>query len=82
MILPKKHIKLSESLFGIGAVILKELDDPKSVDELWDFAKSNKAIDRITFDTLILTLDYLYTINVLKIDDEGRVRNVLKKTER
>lgn len=71
MILPKKHIKLSESLFAMGAIILNELNEPKTVDEIWEELKDNKFMNIRTFDNLILTLDYLYCINVLKINDEG-----------
>lgn len=71
MILPKKHIKLSESLFAMGAIILNELNEPKTVDEIWEELKDNKFINIRTFDNLILTLDYLYCINALKMNDEG-----------
>lgn len=73
MILPKKHIKLSESLFAIGAVILKELNEPKTVDEIWEVIINNKLISRVSFDNLILTLDYLYTVDLLQMNDEGRI---------
>ena len=40
MILPEKHIKFSESLFGLGAVILHILNRPKKLEKLWiDFLK-------------------------------------------
>ena len=35
MILPSKHIRLSESLLGLGAVLLDFLNAPMTIDELW-----------------------------------------------
>lgn len=71
MILPKKHIKLSESLFAMGAIVLKEINKSKTVDEVWELVKDNKLINPITFDSFILALDYLYCINLIEINDEG-----------
>jgi len=73
MILPKKHIKLSESLFALGAVILSELDKPKSVDEIWLKVKESKVVKVNNFDNLILTLDYLYLLSFVRLDDEGSI---------
>lgn len=75
MILPQKHIKLSESLFGLGGFILGLLDTPKDVDRLWeDFiesVESNSFPTQHSFDNFILALDYLYIIGLLDTDKGG-----------
>jgi len=43
MIFPKKHIKLSESLFALGALILEQIDNPKTV-EIWDSISQKHSI--------------------------------------
>ena len=40
MLLPGKHIKLSESIIGFGGFVLADLDKPKTLDRIWsDFEK-------------------------------------------
>jgi len=75
MILPKKQLSLSESLFGFGAFLLQKLDTPASVDDLWDYYKDSyankKYLIKFTFDQFIMTLDYLYIIGAIKQDERG-----------
>ncbi|ADU32523.1 ABC-three component system middle component 6 [Evansella cellulosilytica] len=77
MILPQKHIKLSESIFAMGAIIYSLLDDNKSVgvDELWERLKSKnqneKIIDNYSFDKFIISLDYLFTIGIINSNEKG-----------
>lgn len=35
MILPTKHIRVADSLLGIGGYVLSILDEPKTLDEIW-----------------------------------------------
>ncbi|MCC3359371.1 ABC-three component system middle component 6 [Bacillus sp. REN16] len=77
MILPQKHIKLSESIFAMGAIILSLLDNRKSIgiDELWEKLMSknrnDKIIDNYSFDKFIISLDYLFTIGVVDTNENG-----------
>ncbi len=75
MILPKKQLSLSESLFGFGAFLLQKLDTPASMDDLWDYYKDSytnkKYLIKFTFDQFIMTLDYLYIIGAIKQDERG-----------
>ena len=90
MILPKKQIKLSESLFALGAVILSNIKRCTSVDQIWNkigehlivaqlIDNKGKIISqkdlkvKFTFDSFILTLDYLYTIGSIDIDEKGDI---------
>jgi hypothetical protein len=70
MILPTKHTKIEQSLIGFGSYILQIMDDFSTVDSLWqeyllDFNnKRYKA--KHSFDNLLLTLVFLYSINVIE----------------
>ena len=66
MILPTKHINFSQSLLGLGGYILFQLQSPKSIDELWnkyniDY-KNNVYPAKHSFDNLVMTLIFLYSI--------------------
>jgi len=66
MILPTKHINFSQSLLGLGAYLLSQLQSPKSIDELWDAYKvdykNNVYLTKHSFDNLVMTLIFLYSI--------------------
>ena len=75
MILPKKQLSLSESLFGFGAFLLQQLDTPTTVDDLWEYYKDSyankKYLIKFTFDQFIMALDYLYIIGAITQDERG-----------
>jgi len=77
MLLPAKHIKLSESLLGLSGFILEKLDKPKTVDVLW--SELSNSVERSDypayhpFENLLLTLGFLYSINLIKLDDNGKI---------
>lgn len=76
MILPSKHINFSQSLLGLGAFVLSQLESPKTVDELWEnylSAYQNKDYPaKQSFDNLIMTLLFLYNIDCI-IEKNGTV---------
>lgn len=85
MILPSKHIRISESLFGLGGYLLSYMKDgPKSVDQLWfRVCKQNevkKAFAYHGFDNVVLALNYLYIIGAIDINSEGKVYNASTQT--
>jgi hypothetical protein len=70
MILPTKHTTIEQSLIGFGCYILKIIDENSTVDLLWqkyqsDFRSQIYPIKQ-TFDNLILTLVFLYSIGAVK----------------
>ena len=75
MILPKKQLSLSESLFGFGAFLLKRISSPISVDELWSYYKD--AYDRkmytvrFSIHQFVMALDYLFIIGAIKENEGG-----------
>jgi hypothetical protein len=77
LLLPDKHIKLAESLIGLGGFVLETLIEPKTIDEIWlDFQK-NYHNDQYpayhSFDNLILTIDFLFTVNAINIDTKDKL---------
>jgi len=73
MILPTKHINFSQSLLGLGSYVLSQLQSPKSIDELWEKYEvdyENKIyLAKHSFDNLIMTLLFLYSIDSVSEKD-------------
>ncbi|MDD2753431.1 MAG: hypothetical protein PHT44_02390 [Candidatus Portnoybacteria bacterium] len=67
MILPDKNIKLSNSLIGVGSVLLGEIRRPCSVSSLWE--KNNKIPEVNNFEKFVLTLDLLHLLDLITIEN-------------
>jgi hypothetical protein len=84
MILPGKHTKIAESLFGLGGYILKFLDIPKSIDRVWlEFSRINNSKEfpaYHSFDNFILALDYLFIIGAIDSNAKGEIFNAALKS--
>jgi len=79
MLVPAKHINFSESLLGFGSYVLKNLDNPKTVDELWYKYQSDiekkEYYSNHSFDNLMLTIIFLFSIG--SIDEiNGRIEKL------
>lgn len=77
MLFPDKHIRLAESLIGLGSFVLDTLKTPKTVDDLWaEYQKINNT-DRFpayhTFENMILTVDFLFSIGAVDENPEGKL---------
>lgn len=76
MVLPSKHVNFSESLLGFGSYILQGLNRPTSVDDLWKMYKKDYSkglyFAKQSFDNLVLTLIFLYSINAIK-EEKGLI---------
>lgn len=87
MIMPGKHIALSESYIGLGAFALSLLNTPKTIDNCWQ-ELNNKFIDkgkikkRHSFDNFILVIELLYIIGAININERGEIYCVFKKVKR
>ncbi len=77
MILPGKHIRIADSLVGMGALVVETLDHPKELDVVWrDLLKiraGRKLKARADVRTLILCLDFLYSLGLVEMLPDGRV---------
>ncbi len=67
MILPTKHIQIKRSLIGLGAEVLAMLDRPYNVSSLW--YKANKNPEIRTFETFVITLDFLFTLDAITLEN-------------
>lgn len=79
MILPSKHISLSESLLGLAGVLLTFLTKkPYTLDELWqEYSKINKTKDFFpayhNYDNVIMAVNLLFAIGAINIDTNGEI---------
>lgn len=82
MILPSKHIRFSESLLGLGGVLLSFINEPISVDEIWyKFSEINNHEKKLpayhNFDNVVLALNYLFLIGAVSLDKNGKIYNAI-----
>ena len=67
MILPTKGIAPDKALLSIGALILNDLAEPKTVSRLWaDLRRVEEGPPDITFDWFVLALDLLFLMGTLE----------------
>lgn len=75
MILPQKHIRVSESIFGLGSVIIELINKPKTFDNLWnDFQKINntKSLPSLhSLDNFVMALTFLFIVGAIQEGDKG-----------
>lgn len=67
MILPDKYVHLGDSLLGAGFVVLKFIREPLSLSQLWKKVCHHENIQN--FNRFILTLDFLYTVEIITIEN-------------
>ena len=79
MILPTKHIALSESIIGLAGYLLTFLKDGSySIDMVWDHLANPKddigaCFVRHSIDNVVLAIDFLYMIGSIGVDGDGRI---------
>ena len=67
MILPSKHISQDQALIGIGAILLKKINRPQTITNLWEIIREEKTIG--TFERFVLALDMLYIAGAIVLRD-------------
>jgi hypothetical protein len=82
MILPSKHIRFSESLLGLGGILLSFIKEPKTIDEIWykysEINNTKKVFPAYhNFDNVVLALNYLFVIGAISIDNKGKIYNAV-----
>jgi len=78
MILPTKHIRISESLIGLGGYLLKFLQEPMSIDQLWikyENVNNKKYPAYHNFDHMVLALNLLFIMEIVEINEKGELYN-------
>ena len=75
-LLPSKHISLNATVIGLGALVLAQVGGGKTIDQIWKGVRGSKATwaripDKITFNEVLLTVDFLFMIGAVKVDASG-----------
>jgi hypothetical protein len=77
MLLPDKHIKLSESILGLSAFVLSQLGKPRTLDELIaSLAEANKNRQFPTahgIDHLLLAASFLFSLGIVQSTADGTI---------
>ncbi len=68
MILPDKHLSVERSLVALGAVVLEQLRQPRSVSALWESVRQSPSIG--TFHQFTLAVTFLFTIGAVIFADD------------
>ena len=73
MILPSKHLSWDRALLTVGARILQNLSQPKTISALWEELQRNTTGQSdalpLRYDGFVLTLDILFLIGAIEIQD-------------
>jgi ABC-3C biological conflict system middle component len=67
MIVPGKHLVPTRALLGVGAEILAQLNNDRSVSELWLRVRDARGpiAAPLPFDWFILALSFLYAVGAV-----------------
>ncbi len=71
MILPTKYLTENQTLLGVGATLLDNLVQPRTLSGLWESVKNQSNIG--TFERFILGVDMLYILGIIKLVD-GKIK--------
>lgn len=67
MILPTKGVEPRQALITVGASILRELTEAKTVSRLWEEVRNHpEQMIELRFDWFILALDLLYAMGTIE----------------
>ena len=82
MILPTKHLSQDRALLTVGARLLSHLPHPKTVSALWEEFAHPETVNGETkpilrYDAYILTLDLLFLIGAIELEDGLLFRKTL-----
>lgn len=75
MILPSKHVSETQTLLGIGAHLLRQLDSPHTVTSIWEKIRFHREVGN--YERFVLALDMLYIAHAIQIKD-GMIERVRK----
>ncbi|MEW6608368.1 MAG: ABC-three component system middle component 6 [bacterium] len=75
MILPNKHIQISNSILNLGAILLDNITANQTVSLLWD--KVRELSEVRNFERFSLGLDLLFILGIVELKD-GIIRRVEK----
>lgn len=76
MILPTKTIAPDRALLSLAAFVLNELSHPHTVSRLWDTVRNHNRQRPLAYSWFILSLDLLFLMNLVWLDQNGLLRRV------
>lgn len=87
MILPNKYVSNSESLIGLGALILNVIGKKSMpLDKLWKVFEKKYVTEKLnnppTYQKFILTLNLMFMVGMIEYTDEGEIYNENLKSHR
>ena len=69
MILPTKYLSSDRALLAVGGDILAQLEEPRSVSELWARVREARTLlgnaAELSFDWFVLALNLLYAMSAI-----------------
>jgi hypothetical protein len=77
VLLPDKHLRLAESIFGLAALVVAALTRRKSFDELWK--QIQRQMDTPAWpaghgvDNFVLALCFLFLIGAIDVSPSGEL---------
>jgi ABC-three component (ABC-3C) system Middle Component 6 len=77
VLLPDKHIRLSESILGFGGLVLSALRRPTTFDNLWK--RLQESVDTPDWpaahgvENFVLALCFLYSIGAVDVSSDGEL---------
>lgn len=80
MILPSKHLHTDRSLATIGARVIKELDEDRTVSELWarvQAAQTEHSLP-LSFDRFTLSLSWLFAVYAIELTNSMIIKRASK----
>lgn len=82
MILPSKHLSQDRALLTVGARILQDLAQPKTISALWEELPLQNDAGRndappLHYDGFVLALDLLFLIGAIELQDGLLTRKTL-----
>jgi hypothetical protein len=73
MILPSKHLSRDRALLTVGARVLQNLSQPKTISSVWEELRQNsdrsKGSPSLRYDGFVLALDLLFLIGAIEMRD-------------
>ena len=81
MILPNKYVPLSDSFFGISALLLDTLGNKTlTIDVIWNkfkkkYIDTKKINSTPTYQKFIYVLEFMYLTKMIDYNDKGEIYN-------
>lgn len=74
MILPTKGLGPDRCLFGVGGEVLRRLDRPRTVGQLWELMAAENRHYNLTWSWFVLSLDFLFALGLIRLQGGRLIR--------